>query len=166
MNRAAESMFGYTAAEMIGQNVQLLIPSLEREADDGYPVNYLATGSARVVSTGQDAHGRRKCGSLFPVELALSEVHNTQRWFTAILRDITWRKALERKVVESAAEEDQRISRELHDGVGQELTGLGLMADALARRCGSLPSQGTGRTGVKRNWPANSSRDWNASTNR
>ena len=134
VNRAAESMFGYSADEMIGQNVQLLVPSLDREEHDSYIANHLITGIDRSIGTGREARGRRKDGSLFPVELALGEVNNTQRWYTGILRDITWRKALERKVVETAAEEDQRIGRELHDGVGQELTGLGLMADALARR--------------------------------
>src|SRR5262249_20072072 len=56
------------------------------------------------------------------------------RFFTAILRDISRRKQLEREILEIAALEQQRIGQELHDGVGQELTGLSLMAGALLRR--------------------------------
>jgi signal transduction histidine kinase len=67
------------------------------------------------------------------LELAVSEVDHLGL-FTGILRDISRRQALERQVVEIAAQEDQRIGRELHDSVGQELTGLGMMAGALARR--------------------------------
>ena len=114
-----------------------------------YLANYRKTGIKHIIGVGREVQGRRKDGSLFPLELAVSEVGHLGL-FTGILRDISRRKALERQVVESAAQEEQRIGRELHDSVGQELTGLGMMAGALARRLEHGPP--------RRNWPASSSR--------
>src|SRR5262249_51792888 len=132
VNPAAERMFGYTAAEMIGRPVQMLLP-VGNLAELGALARHLPNG------TGKEAHGevqlRRKDGSLVPVELAVSEArHEGQCWYTGIFHDLTQRKALENEVLQIAAREQQRIGQELHDGVGQELTGLGLMADALTRR--------------------------------
>lgn len=133
VNPAAERMFGYTASEMIGQNVKMLMPSPHREQHDGYLANYKNTGFKHIIGVGREVQGQRKDGSLFPLELAVSEVGHLGL-FTGILRDVSRRKALERQVVEIASQEEQRIGRELHDSVGQELTGLGMMAGALARR--------------------------------
>src|SRR5262249_41008492 len=120
------------------QNVGLLMPSPYREEHDGYLANYLATGVRKIIGIGREVRGRRKDGSTFPLDLAVSEIDHL-RLFTGILRDITRRKELEREVMEVAALEQRRIGQELHDGVGQELTGLSLMADALARRLQDAP---------------------------
>jgi PAS domain S-box-containing protein len=133
VNPATEHLFGYTAGEMIGQPVEMLMPAAS-EGEHYFLADCAKTGVKRLVALGQELEARRKDGTTFPVELAISEVHDARHWFTGILHDLSKRKELERQVAEVAAAEHKRIGQELHDGVGQELTGLGLMADALARR--------------------------------
>jgi signal transduction histidine kinase len=124
---------------MLGQNVTLLMPSPYREEHDGYLANYLATGVKKIIGIGREVRGRHKDGSTFPADLAVSEIRELGL-FTGILRDNSRRKELEREVLEIATLEQRRIGRELHDGVGQELTGLSLMADALARQLKDSPA--------------------------
>jgi two-component system, LuxR family, sensor kinase FixL len=133
-NPATERLFGYTTKELIGQNVKLLMPSPYRDEHDQYLGNYLATGIKHIIGAGRELPALHKDGTEFIVELSVSENTVGPRWYTGILNDITRRKALERQLVQSATQEEQRIGRELHDGVGQELTGLGLLAGALVQR--------------------------------
>ncbi len=133
VNPATERMFGHTAAEMVGQNVNVLMPSPYQEAHDGYLARYLETGEKRIIGMDRELVALRKDGTIFAVDLAISETV-PRRLFTGILRDISPRKQLEREVLEIAAQEQQRIGQELHDSVGQELTGLSLLADTLVER--------------------------------
>jgi two-component system CheB/CheR fusion protein len=130
-NPAAERMFGYTAAEMIGQNVKMLMPSPYQEEHDGYLARYVQTGEKHIIGIGREVEARRKDGSVFPVDLAVSEIEHL-KLFTGILHDLTHRKELEREVVEIASLEQRRIGHDLHDSVGQELTALNLLAKDLA----------------------------------
>jgi two-component system CheB/CheR fusion protein len=132
VNPAAERMFGYPAAEMIGQNVGMLMPPPYREEHDGYLARYLRTGEKRIIGIGREVRGRRKDGSTFPVDLSVSEWHDRiARQFSGVLRDLSARKALEREVLEVATMEQWRLGQELHDSTGQELTALGLLAEGL-----------------------------------
>jgi PAS domain S-box-containing protein len=142
VNPAAERLFGHTAAEMVGQNVAMLMPSPFCDEHDSYLASYLRTGVKKIMGQGREVQGLRKDGSTFPVDLTVSEV-DRQGIFTGILRDVSIRKQLEREVLEAAASEQRRIGQELHDSVGQELTGLGLLAAALAKRVGEVsPAHG------------------------
>ncbi len=130
VNRAAERMFGYTAADMLGQNVTLLMPPPYDEEHDGYLANYRRTGIKKIIGISREVMARRKDGTDFPVDLAVSEIPHL-KMFTGILRDITERKRLEREVLEIAALEQRRIGQDLHDSVGQELTALRMLAGDL-----------------------------------
>jgi PAS domain S-box-containing protein len=140
VNPATEQLFGYAAAEMVGHNVGLLMPSPYREEHDGYLTRYLQTGQKHIIGVGRELEARRKDGSIFPIHLVVSEIED-RKLFTGILRDMTEYKRLEREVLEVATLEQQRIGQELHDGVGQELAGLTMVADALAQQLKDLPPQ-------------------------
>ncbi len=129
-NPAAETLFGYTAREVIGRNVSMLMPQPYSTEHDGYIARYLETGQARIVGIGREVVGRRKDGSVFPMELAVTEIDHL-RQFTGFIKDVSHRKELERQVLEIAATEQRRIGQELHDGIGQELTGLRFLTNAL-----------------------------------
>jgi len=117
---------------MVGQNVTMLMPSPYREEHDDYLARYLRTGEKRIIGTGREVQGRRKDGSTFPVDLAVSELYQKgRRLFSGVHRDLSARKALEQEVLEVATMEQWRIGQELHDCTGQELTALGLLAECL-----------------------------------
>jgi PAS domain S-box-containing protein len=139
VNPATERMFGYNTAEMVGQNVSLLMPSPYREEHDGYLRRYRETGEARMIGIGRELHARNKDGSIFPVELSVSEVDPLEI-FTGMIRDITRRKVLEREIVEIASLEQRRIGQDLHDTVSQELTALNVQASDLAEMLQTAPA--------------------------
>ncbi len=134
VNPATEQMFGYPAAELIGNNVNMLMPTPYRTEHDGYLERYRRTGEPRVIGIGREVEGQRKNGSTLPVDLAVSEYQEgARRMFSGVLRDLSARKALEREVLQAATAEQQRIGQELHDTSGQELTALGLLAESLVK---------------------------------
>jgi len=106
VNPAAERMFGYTAAELNGQNFSILIPEFNRDQHhgNGSLEYYSASDEARAIGLGREVVGRRKDGSIFPLEMATSEMWlGGQRYFTGILRDITARKQAEESLVKAGA---------------------------------------------------------------
>jgi PAS domain S-box-containing protein len=95
-NRAAEKIFGYTAPEVTGKNVSVLMSAPDREQHDGYMSHYLRTGHAKIIGIGREVVGLRKDGATFPMDLAVSEVKLAdRRLFTGFVRDITDRKRAE-----------------------------------------------------------------------
>jgi two-component system CheB/CheR fusion protein len=139
VNAATERIFGYTTADMIGQNVTMLMASPHREAHDGYIARYLQTGEKHVIGISRETDARRKDGGVFPVELAVSEIEHL-KLFTGIHRDLTERKQLERDVVEAASLQQRRIGQDLHDTVGQELTALSILARGLVEALRTDPA--------------------------
>lgn len=117
-NAAVEKLFGYAREELIGRNVSLLMPSPEREAHDAYLARYAQTGERRVIGVGREVRGRRKDGSLFPVDLSVSETRLGERtFFTGILRDATARHLhLQTEKGLAAAQEQFRIARRIQEG--------------------------------------------------
>jgi two-component system sensor kinase FixL len=122
-SHAAERLFGWTAADVAGRNVKMLMPSPYREAHDAYLQRYYRTGERRIIGIGRVVVGERRDGSTFPMELAVGEMRGAGgRFFTGFIRDLTERQQTETRMQELQAEL-VHVSR---------LTALGEMASALA----------------------------------
>ncbi len=132
-NPAAERIFGYTAQEVYGQNVSMLMPAPYRQRHDGYIQCYLDTGVKKIIGIGREVLGRRKDGSTCPLELSVTEVETQSGvQFIGILRDISLRRNVERHVLEVVTQEQRKTGQELHDSVGQALLGTCLLSERLA----------------------------------
>lgn len=100
-NKACERIFGHAAAEVLGRNVSMLMPSPDRERHDAYIGDYRRTGVRKIVGIGREVTGLRKDGATFPMELSVAEVHRDgEPAFVGIVRDITARKAAEAELRE------------------------------------------------------------------
>lgn len=120
---AAERLFGYSTAEAVGQNVNILMPAPYRENHDGYLQRYKDTGQRRIIGIGRVVVGQHKNGTTFPIELAVGEMKTgEQRFFTGFIRDLTERQKTEARLQELQSEL-VHISR---------LTAMGEMASTLA----------------------------------
>ena len=120
---AAERLFGYAAADVLGSNVNILMPTPYRENHDDYLRRYLRTGERRIIGVGRVVVGERKDGSTFPIELAVGEMRSgNERFFTGFIRDLTERQQTEARLQELQSEL-VHMSR---------LTAMGEMASALA----------------------------------
>src|SRR5438477_6370238 len=135
LNPAAEKIFGYQAQEVVGKNVKILMPTPYRDEHDGYLANYLRTGRARIIGIGREVVGLRKDGTVFPMDLSVSEVRLAhKRLFTGFVRDISDRKRLEKEVLQISDLERRRIGQDLHDGLCQQLAGIELMSEVLHQK--------------------------------
>ncbi len=120
---AAERLFGWSALEVEGRNVAMLMPQPYRDAHDSYLDRYYRTGERRIIGTGRVVVGQRRDGSTFPMELSVGEMQlGGARYFTGFIRDLTERQQAENRLQELQSEL-VHVSR---------LTALGEMASALA----------------------------------
>jgi two-component system sensor kinase FixL len=103
-NPAAERLFGYAESEVIGRNVNMLMPSPHHEEHDTYIARYLATREKRIIGLGREVIGVRRDGTTFPVHLSVGEmIIEGQPKFTGILHDLSARMRIEEQLRERAA---------------------------------------------------------------
>ncbi|HUO90577.1 MAG TPA: PAS domain S-box protein [Rhizomicrobium sp.] len=104
-NAACERLFGYEADEVVGRNVNMLMPAPYHDAHDGYVARYLATGEKHIIGIGREVSGRRKDGSTFPMNLSVGEgLLRGRRIFVGIITDLSDRQARERRFQELQTE--------------------------------------------------------------
>lgn len=93
---AAETMFGFSEEEVLGENVSMLMPSPDREAHDSYLDRYRRTGERRIIGIGRITTARHRNGRTFPIELSVGEARTERgRIFTGFIRDLTERQQAE-----------------------------------------------------------------------
>lgn len=94
VNPAVAHLFGYDHAELVGRNITMLMPEPYQKEHDEKIVNYVKTGKSAILGVGREIVGQRKDGTIFPLDLAVSEmIIGKDRYFIGIMRDITSRKA-------------------------------------------------------------------------
>jgi PAS domain S-box-containing protein len=132
-NRAAEKMFGWPAADVIGGQLDVLLPGRFQATHHGHIGRFAATGvTSRRMGGGTVIHGRRSDGTEFPLDASISQLDTPEgKLFTVILRDVTERVRAQDELAAFAAEahaireqEKTRVARELHDELAQSLTAL------------------------------------------
>jgi PAS domain S-box-containing protein len=148
VNAQVERMFGYTRDGLLGQAVETLLPERFRERHITHRAGYAADPHLRPMGLELVLYGRRKDGSEFPVEIMLSPVEaGSNRLVIAVIRDITRRqgaeealreqaermKVLSRRLIAVQEAERRTIALELHDEIGQILTGLKLKLEMSSR---------------------------------
>ncbi|HXT05904.1 MAG TPA: PAS domain S-box protein [Roseiarcus sp.] len=141
-SRAAERMFGYSEAEAIGQNVNMLMGEPDHSRHDGYLARYLETAEPRIIGIGRIVSGRRKDGSQFPLHLSVGETNvDGRRLFTGFMHDLTEERRSE-SLAQQLQSELAHISR---------LSALGEMGSALAHELNQpLAAIGNYITGSRR----------------
>ena len=142
-NRAAEQIFGYTAAEALTHNVRILMPPPYRDEHDGYLATYQSTGEPRAIGRIREVLAQRKNGEIFPIELSVSEARvGEQVVYSAIIRDMSERRAMEVELeeVRRFAEQRERLAdigaitaKIVHD-LGNPVAALSMQAQLILRR--------------------------------
>jgi sigma-B regulation protein RsbU (phosphoserine phosphatase) len=117
-NPAAEKLFGYAREEVIGHNVNLLMPSPDHEAHDSYLANYLRTGVRKIIGIGREVIGKRKDDSRFWLNLSVGEAAlGRERMFVAVLHDLSEKKRAEAKLLTLSRAVEQSLNAVMITGV-------------------------------------------------
>jgi PAS domain S-box-containing protein len=143
-NMATVSTFGYSLAEMVGRNVGLLMPESDRRKHDGHIQDYLRSGKGEVIGFDREFEGRRKDGSLFPLQLRVSEVRcEGERLFVGYVHDLSDRRKMEARMeklhrdrLSAVGEMASSLAHELNQPLSAAATYL-----KAARRLGQMPPE-------------------------
>ncbi len=104
-NKACEKLFGYEAIDLLGRNVNRIMPDDYAREHDRYVKNYVVTGEKKIIGIGREVQGRHKDGTVFPIELSVGEASTPAgRQFIGILRDLRQRKQIEERLAKTQAQ--------------------------------------------------------------
>lgn len=140
VNEQTERMFGYARDQMLGKDIEMLLPEELHESHVGHRTTYSRDPKLRPMGIGLDLSARREDGSTFPVEVSLSPVMSaTGNYVSSVIRDVTARKQLENDLI-AAREEAERANKAnsaflaaaSHD-LRQPVQALSLLTGALRR---------------------------------
>lgn len=143
-NKACERLFGYPAAEALGQNVKLIMPEEFARHHDTYVSDYLHTGNRKIIGIGREVRARHRDGEVFPVNLSVGEAQTSEgRQFIGIIHDLRQRVANEERVNQLQASMIHMARVSTMDEMGaalahelnQPLTALMLYLQAVERAC-------------------------------
>lgn len=147
-NEAAEEIFGYSAAEAIGNNVSFLMPSPYREEHDRYIRDYQNTGVARAIGRIRKVEGQRRNGERFPMELSVSEVKaGGETLYTAVIRDVAERRRAEMELdrLRALSAQRQRLAdigaltaKIVHD-LANPIAALSMVSQGIVRKIERAP---------------------------
>lgn len=121
INPSIENMFGYAQDELIGRNINILVPQPHHQQHDNYLHRYLETSEAKILGNGREVHGQHKNGRIIPVEIGVSEVSfNKERHFVGLVHDVTERNTVSETLqnLNSDLLENEKILRLSLTGAG------------------------------------------------
>jgi len=152
---AAERMFGYSESEVLGKNVNLLMPNPDRDRHDGYLRHYRNTGERKIIGIGRLTSARHRDGNTFPIELLIGEAWvGENRLFTGFIRDLTERQQTELRLQDLQSElahvrrvsEMSTLATSLAHEINQPLTAIANYSETARMILAALPQNDRSQT--------------------